>query len=85
MRRPSRSTVVLGLVALVVAMSQPFVEVMWHCRAGYESSEGCVWGKSLLPLTAGVGLILVAPIVFGVLCLIRAAWRTFTTKSSPPT
>jgi hypothetical protein len=85
MRRPSTTTVVLGLVALVIALSQPFIEVIWNCRDGYQSSEGCVWGKSLLPLTAGIGLVLVAPIVFGVLCLIRAAWRTFTMKSSPPT
>jgi hypothetical protein len=83
MRRPSRSTVVLALAALVIALAQPFVEVTWHCRAGYESSEACVWGKSLLPLTVGVGLVLVAPIVFGVLCLIRAAWRSLTARSPP--
>jgi hypothetical protein len=85
MRRPSRSTFLLGLAALVIALSQPFIEVMWKCRQGFESSEACVWGKSLFPLTAGIGLILVTPIVFGVLCVIRAAWRTFTMKSSPPT
>jgi hypothetical protein len=84
MRRPSRSTVVLALAALVIALSQPLVEVIWRCREGYESSEACVWGKSLLPLTVGIGLILVAPIVFGVLCLIRAAWQSFTARSLPP-
>jgi hypothetical protein len=84
MRRPSRSTVVLALAALVIALSQPFVEVIWHCREGYKATEGCVWGKSLLPLTVGIGLFLIAPIVFGVLCLIRAAWQSFTARSLPP-
>lgn len=84
MSRPSRSTLLLGLAAVVVALSQPLIEMTWNCREGYASSEACVWGKSLLPLTLGVGLVLVAPIVFGVLCFIRAAWRTFTTQSSPP-
>jgi hypothetical protein len=84
MRRPSRGTVLLGLVALLLAVAQPFVEVMWNCRQGLESSEPCVWGKSLLPLTSAVGLILVAPVVFGVLIIIRAAWRTAMTRTSPP-
>jgi hypothetical protein len=84
MHRPSRGTLLLGLVALVIALAQPFVEVIWNCRRGFESSEACVWGKSLLPLTSAVGLILVAPVVFGVLLVIRAAWRTATAKTSPP-
>lgn len=84
MHRPSRSTVVLGIAALVVALSQPFLEVIWHCREGYKSTEACVWGKSLLPLTVGIGLIVIAPIVFGVLCLVRAAWQTFAARSTPP-
>ena len=84
MPRPSRSTAILGIAALIIALSQPFAEVIWHCREGYKASEACVWGKSLLPLTVGIGLVVVAPIVFGVLCLIRAAWQTFATKSLPP-
>jgi hypothetical protein len=84
MRRPSRGTFLLGLVALVAALAEPFIEVIWKCRQGFESSEACVWGKSLLPLTSAVGLILVAPIVFGVLCLIRAAWQTARARSHPP-
>jgi hypothetical protein len=82
MRRPSRGTLLLGLVALVVALAQPFVEVIWKCRQGFESSEACVWGKSLLPLTSAVGLILIAPVAFGVLLIIRAAWRTAMAKTS---
>ena len=84
MPRPSRSTVILGVAALVIALSQPFIEVLWNCREGDRSSEACVWGKSLLPLTVGIGAVLVAPIVFGVLCLIRAVWQTFTARSLPP-
>jgi hypothetical protein len=84
MRRPSRSTFVLGLAALSVAVAQPFVEVIWNCRQGVESSEPCVWGKSLLPLTSTVGLVVVAPVIFGVLLFIRALWRSARARTSTP-
>ena len=83
MRRPSRSTLLLGLTALVVALGQPLVEVLWRCRQGLETSEPCVWGKSLLPLTSGVGLLVVAPVLFGVLLLLRGLWRSARAKTSP--
>ena len=85
MRRPSRSTFVLGLTALAVALAQPFVELIWKCRQGFETSEPCVWGKSLLPLTSSVGLIVVAPLLFGVLLFVRALWRAARAKTSTPT
>jgi hypothetical protein len=85
MRRPSRSTLALGLTALAVALAQPFVELIWNCRRGFESSEPCVWGRSLLPLTSAVGFLVVAPALFGVLLVIRALWRGARAKTSTPT
>ena len=84
MRRPSRSTFLLGVTALVLALGQPMVEVLWRCRQGLKSSEQCVWGKSLLSLTMGIGLIVVAPLLFGVLLLIRGLWRSARATTSPP-
>jgi hypothetical protein len=74
----------LGLTALAVALAQPFVEVIWNCRQGFETREACVWGKSLLPLTSAVGLIVVAPVIFGVLLFIRGLWRAARARTSTP-
>jgi hypothetical protein len=84
MRQPSRGTLLLGLISLVVTIAEPVIEVIWKCRQGFELTEACVWGKSLLPLTSAAGLLLVAPIVFGVLCFIRAAWQTVRLRSHSP-
>jgi hypothetical protein len=75
--RPSRSTLLLACLALAIGVVGPSVDVAWKCRAGFETREACVWGKSLLPLSLAVSIFLVTPITFGILCLGRAAWRTF--------
>jgi hypothetical protein len=84
MRRPSRGTIALAIIALAIGLAEPSIEVAWKCRRGFESSEACVWGKSLLPLGRAVGVLLVAPVVFGVLLFIRAVWLMATARSRPP-
>ena len=63
------------LCAVVVGIAEPHVELLWKCRAGFESSEACVWGRSYLPLGRWLAPIIVTPIVFVVLVLLTLAWR----------
>ncbi|MDQ6633861.1 MAG: hypothetical protein M3Z10_03800 [Gemmatimonadota bacterium] len=81
MSRPSLSLLALMIVALAVGVAEPSLEVMWKCRAGFESSEACVWGRSYLPLGRVVGLVFVAPLTFGVMLLVRGGWRAWTGRS----
>jgi hypothetical protein len=73
----------LILVALVVGLAEPSLEVAWKCRAGFETSEACVWGRSYLPLGRAVGLVFVAPLTFGALMFVRGAWRAWVGRSRP--
>jgi hypothetical protein len=61
MSGPRRSLVILACIALAIGLVEPSLEVAWKCRTGFETSEACVWGKSLLPLGRAVGIGLVAP------------------------
>lgn len=51
-------------VFLVLALGVPFAEVAWKCLRG-PTSEGCVWGKSLLPLSVAFGAVVGAVIGAG--------------------
>ena len=62
-----------ALVSLVVGLGAPLVELALDCRV--PSSEGCVWGRAYLPLSLGVGLVIFAPCVFGLLTLVGAVLR----------
>jgi hypothetical protein len=57
---PSSSRLPAALVALaagaLVALGVPFGELWRACRA--PTSEACVWGKALLPVSLGVGVVL---------------------------
>jgi hypothetical protein len=75
MTRPSRAVLICITIALAVGLAEPYVEVAWKCRAGYETSEACVWGRSLLPLGRIAGLLIVAPATFGLLAIVRYVWR----------
>jgi hypothetical protein len=81
MSRPSGTVLALIVVALAVGLVEPSVEVAWKCRAGFETSEACVWGKSYLPLGRAIGLVFVAPLTFGMLMLLRGAWRAWVSRS----
>ena len=81
MPTPRQTLVILILVALAIGLAEPLVEVAWKCRAGFETSEACVWGKSLMPLGRIAGLVIVAPLSFAVLLLLRWAWQAYTGRS----
>jgi hypothetical protein len=74
MERPTRTLLLMALVALAIGVVEPFAEVAWKCRSGFETSEACVWGRSYLPLGRVAGLVIVAPLAFGMMFLIRWAW-----------
>ena len=60
-------------VALVVGLGAPLGELALDCRR-YES-EGCMWGRAYLPFSLGIGLLVFAPIMYGLLTLLAAVWR----------
>ena len=51
-------------VFLALAFGVPLAEVAWKC-AQSPSSEGCVWGKSLLPLSVAFGALIGAVVGAG--------------------
>ena len=57
-----------ALVALAVGLAAPHVELWVKCRA--PSSEACVWGRSFLPLTVPVYLVVVGGLTYAVLALV---------------
>ena len=73
----------MALSALASGIVEPFAEVAWKCRTGFETSEACVWGRSYLPLGRVAGLVIVAPLAFGMLFLIRWAWQARVARSRP--
>jgi hypothetical protein len=83
MNRPPRAVFIMAAVALAIGLAEPPLEVAWKCRQGFETSEACVWGKSLLPLGRAVGLVLIAPMSFGVLLLVRWVRNARVERSRP--
>lgn len=81
MNSTTRSRLLRGGVALLVGLAEPALEVAWKCRAGYEISEACVWGRSLMPLGRIIGLVLIAPLVYGALTLCMHAWRAWRSRA----
>ncbi len=75
MNGPSRSTLIRIAVALVIGLAEPYLEIAWKCRTGFESSEACVWGRSLFLLGRGAGLFIVAPLAFAALTAFASVWR----------
>ena len=82
LKRPARSVLIIALVALAIGLVEPSIELAWKCRDGYETSEGCVWGKSYLSLSRILGVVIIAPVVFAILMFIRWVWRPTTSNSS---
>jgi hypothetical protein len=83
LRAPRHTLVVLACIALAVGLLEPYLEIAWKCRAGFEASEACVWGKSLMPLGRIAGLDIVAPVTFVALLVIRWAWHARAGMSPP--
>jgi hypothetical protein len=74
MTAPSKSTWLLIGLAIAVGLAEPYLELAWKCREGFETSEACVWGRSYFPLSRAAGLLLIAPLTFGVLWFSRRVW-----------
>ena len=62
--RPRAAIVLKLAVAAIVAVSYPYLELAWKCRAAAASSEGCIWGRAYFPLARWVEPLLVAPVAF---------------------
>jgi hypothetical protein len=63
------------VVAVLIGVVWPHVELLWKCRTGFEDSEACVWGRSYLPLSRWLEPVVVAPIAFFVLVILTLLWR----------
>ena len=63
------------LLAAGVGILYPYLELLWKCRAGFKTSEACVWGKSYFPLSRIIEPIIIVPIVFLILVAIHYLWR----------
>ena len=74
MKAPSTSLIVRMVAALAIGLAEPYAEIVWKCRAGFESSEACVWGKSLFTLSRAAGLVIVAPLAFAALTVVTVVW-----------
>jgi hypothetical protein len=61
-------------IAIVVGLAEPPLELAWRCRAGFEASEACVWGKSLLPLARIVAPVVIIPTTLVILLLAEWLW-----------
>ena len=55
-------------IALAVGLVAALGEVALDCRRA--DSEGCVWGRAYLPLSIGVGLLVVAALAYGLLTIV---------------
>lgn len=80
MNRPSNSFLFCAALAIVIGLVEPSIEVAWKCRSGHETSEACVWGRSYLPLSRALGLLVITPVTFAVLLLVRRLWRSATDR-----
>jgi hypothetical protein len=43
MRLPTPSLILRLAIGLAVGLVEPYLELAWKCRAGFETSEACVW------------------------------------------
>jgi len=68
-----RASAWIGIVAgAAVGAAYPFIQLAIDCRA--PQSEACVWGKSLLPLTLAVSVVVVGAIAaYAIYALLE--WR----------
>ena len=74
MTRPRRFGLVVALLAgLLVGVAWPLGDLALACRV--PESEGCVWGRSLLPLSLGAGTLLGLLVGAAAYVLMRALSR----------
>jgi hypothetical protein len=69
------STWALILLAVLIGVIEPRVEVAFKCREGFEHSEACVWARSYLPLGQVVAPVIVTPVALLLLLIGRSLVR----------
>jgi hypothetical protein len=60
--------------ALAIGIAEPYAEIAWKCRAGLETSEACVWGRSYLSLGKWLAPVFVTPVAFIALLVLVACF-----------
>jgi hypothetical protein len=63
------------ILAVVVGIAYPYVEIAWKCRGTGSTSEACVWARSYLAVGRWLEPLIVAPIVFVVILLATGSFR----------
>jgi hypothetical protein len=53
----ARSLLAALVLGPALGLAVPFIELAYDCRR--PTSEACVWGKALLPVSIAVGIVLV--------------------------
>jgi hypothetical protein len=74
-RSPRAILLAQAAVAVTIGVLWPYAELRWKCRAGFEHSEACVWGRSFFSLSRYVEPVIIAPVALVVLVLLTVAWR----------
>lgn len=72
---------VRAVIALAIGLAEPYIEIAWKCRQGFESTEACVWGKSFFSLAQWLVPLIVTPVVYVVLSLIAWSWRQWRARA----
>ena len=52
-------------LSLAVGLAEPYVELAWKCRAGFEASEACVWGEAYFRVAQMATIFILTPLLFG--------------------
>jgi hypothetical protein len=68
-----RARLVRAALSLVVGITVPLGDLALDCRQ--PDAESCLWGGAYLTLTLGLGVVLLAPLVFGALTLLAMLRR----------
>lgn len=79
-RNRGRSLLAAIAVGLLVGVGYPLLDLWRDCRR--PESEACVWGKSYLPLSLGLGLVL-SVIVAAVAYALLRMWATRRRSDAP--
>ena len=63
-------------LSIAIGLAEPYVELAWKCRAGFEAMEPCVWGKAYFRVAQVATIVILSPLLFGLWFLLtRLATR----------
>jgi hypothetical protein len=69
--------------ALAIGIAEPYGEIAWKCRAGFEASEACVWGRSYFSLGRWLAPVLITPVAFIALLILALCFDWLRARSRP--